>query len=88
MNKLGIVGLEFLPDERRIYPAENVAAHVVGYTDIDNNGLAGIEKKFDEKLETDAAPVALSVDMRLQNILHRELANGHREFPCHRRRPD
>jgi cell division protein FtsI (penicillin-binding protein 3) len=74
VNKLGIVGLEFLPDERRIYPEENIAAHVVGYTDIDNNGLAGIEKKFDERLTDKSDPLALSIDLRLQNIMHRELA--------------
>ena len=80
VNKLGIAGLEFRPDERRLYPAGNVTAHVVGYTDIDNNGLAGVEKTFDTKLQEQATPVALSIDLRVQNILRRELANAQDTF--------
>ena len=80
VNRLGIAGLIFRPDERRIYPAGNIAAHVVGYTDIDNNGLAGIEKSLDRRLEEEPDPVALSIDLRAQTILHRELANNMKTF--------
>ncbi len=80
VNKLGIAGLEFRPDERRIYPAGRVAAHVVGYTDIDNNGLAGIEKSLDRRLQEEPQSVALSMDLRLQNILHRELSTSMANF--------
>jgi len=80
VNKLGIAGLELRPDERRIYPTGRVMAHVVGYTDIDNNGLAGVEKNLDKRLEQEPDPVALSLDLRLQNILHRELANSMSTF--------
>ena len=80
VNRLGIAGLEFRPDERRIYPAGNAAAHLVGYTDIDNNGLAGIEKRYDNRLEEDPNPIALSIDLRLQSIMHSELASAMNEF--------
>jgi cell division protein FtsI (penicillin-binding protein 3) len=80
VNRLGIAGLEFEPDERRMYPAGNVAAHVVGYTDIDNNGLSGMEQQLDEKLEQQPQPVALSIDLRAQSIMHRELSNAIDEF--------
>ncbi len=80
VNKLGIAGLEFRPDERRIYPAGNVAAHVVGYTDIDNNGLAGMEKGLDSRLEELPEAAALSIDLRVQTILHRELNNAMNNF--------
>ncbi len=80
VNKLGIAGLEFRPDERRIYPTGNVAAHVVGYTDIDNNGLAGIEKQLDTRLQEQPEPATLSLDLRVQTILHRELANAMANF--------
>lgn len=80
VNRLGIAGLEFRPDERRMYPAGNVTAHVIGYTDIDNNGLAGAEKKFDARLQEEPDPLALSIDLRLQTILHRELENAVSEF--------
>ena len=63
VNNLGIAGLDFQPDERRLYPAGNVAAHVVGYTDIDNKGLAGAEEEFNLQLDEQEEPVALSIDL-------------------------
>jgi len=80
VNKLGIAGLDFLPDERRIYPAGNLTAHVVGFSDIDNNGLAGIEKSMDSKLTKNTASLALSLDLRIQSILRRELSSAMQDF--------
>jgi cell division protein FtsI (penicillin-binding protein 3) len=80
INRLGIPGFEFQREERRVYPAGNLAAHVVGYTGIDNKGLAGIERGFDDILKSRREPLALSIDVRLQNILHEELANAVTEF--------
>lgn len=80
VNKLGIAGLEFRPDERRMYPTGNIMAHVVGYTDIDNDGLAGMEKQLNNDLQERMDPVALSIDIRVQTILHRELSNAMNNF--------
>ncbi|MFY9289001.1 MAG: penicillin-binding protein 2 [Alphaproteobacteria bacterium] len=80
VNKLGIAGLEFRPDERRIYPTGSVMSHIVGYTDIDNNGLGGVEKQLNKRLEHKADAVALSVDLRVQTVLHRELSNAMHTF--------
>ena len=80
VNKLGIAGLEFLPDERRVYPASNITAHVVGFTDIDNDGIAGIEKSMAERLNGNPEPLALSLDLRVQSILHQELADAMGEY--------
>lgn len=80
VNALGIAGFEFRPDERRIYPAGAAAAHVVGYTDIDDNGIAGMEKELDKRLEEEPDPVTLSLDLRLQTILRQELAASMSNF--------
>jgi len=80
VNSLGIVGLEFLPDERRVYPVSNLAVHVVGYSDIDNNGLAGIERFMNDRLQQDLSPLELSLDLRVQTIMHRELSEAMKEF--------
>lgn len=80
INKLGIAGLEFMPDESRIYPAGSVTAHILGYTDIDNNGLAGLEKGENTRLQKSQEPVTTSIDIRLQTILHRELSNAMNEY--------
>lgn len=80
INKLGIAGLEFSPDETRVYPAGRLTAHVSGFTDIDSNGIAGIEKSMNGRLQQNAQPLALSLDLRLQTILHRELSRAATEF--------
>ena len=80
VNRLGIAGFEFHPDERRTYPAGNATAHVVGFTDIDDNGLAGVEKQFDTRLEQQESPLALALDLRVQNIMRGELSNAVKTF--------
>jgi cell division protein FtsI (penicillin-binding protein 3) len=77
---LGIPGLDFQHEERRIYPHGALAAHVVGYTGIDNKGLAGIERSFDEALNQRKDPLQLSIDIRVQYVLHDELARAIDEF--------
>jgi cell division protein FtsI (penicillin-binding protein 3) len=45
-----LTGLDFYPEERRVYPQDTVAAPVLGYAGIDNNGLAGLELALDKQL--------------------------------------
>ncbi|MDQ4029456.1 MAG: penicillin-binding protein 2 [Actinomycetota bacterium] len=45
-----IQGLDFYPEERRAYPQRSVAAHVLGFAGVDNNGLAGLELSLDGTL--------------------------------------
>ncbi|HTZ81116.1 MAG TPA: penicillin-binding protein 2 [Stellaceae bacterium] len=73
VNKLGIPGLQFETEHRRLYPKGSVTAHVVGFAGIDNKGLAGIERGLDDQLTTSDEPVQLSIDIRLQYILKDEL---------------
>lgn len=80
VNRLGVPGLEFRREERRVYPVGRVAAHVVGFTDVDGRGLAGVERFFDGRLHTKKEQVALSLDMRVQNILHRSLKQSMAKF--------
>jgi cell division protein FtsI (penicillin-binding protein 3) len=74
VNALGVAGLDVRPDERRVYPQGRLAAHVLGYTDVDSRGVAGIEKYFNKSLRKGRRPVTLSIDMRLQHILREEVA--------------
>jgi cell division protein FtsI (penicillin-binding protein 3)/stage V sporulation protein D (sporulation-specific penicillin-binding protein) len=46
----GIVGLDFEPEERRVYPQRTVASEVVGYAGTDNSGLSGLELQLDDEL--------------------------------------
>lgn len=79
VNALGIPGLGFEREEERLYPQGRMAAHVVGFTDIDGHGLAGIEHEFDERLAAGgkaSGPLRLSLDVRVQHALSDELARA------------
>lgn len=80
VHELGFPGLAFKREGSRFYPHEALTAHVIGYTDIDGKGLAGIERGFDQRLRTEAAPLQLSLDIRLQHILKREMQAQIEEF--------
>jgi cell division protein FtsI (penicillin-binding protein 3) len=81
VNRLGIPGFQFEREERRVYPHGNLVAHVVGYSSIDNKGLAGVERGLDEALKSNTdEPLKLSIDLRLQHILHEELSRGVADF--------
>ena len=79
VNRLGIPGLEFQAEERRIYPQGRTAAHLVGYANIDNSGLAGVERYFDQQLQS-GEPVQLSIDLRLQRLVEDEMAAAVKKF--------
>jgi cell division protein FtsI (penicillin-binding protein 3) len=80
VNRLGIPGLSFQREERRVYPHGSLAAHILGFTDIDNHGIAGVERQFESRLAEEHAPLALSVDIRLQHILREELSRSVHDF--------
>ena len=73
VNQLGIPGVQFQHEERRVYPDGALTAHVVGYTGIDNSGFAGIERGLDNTLKNHQDPLRLSVDLRMQYVLREEL---------------
>ena len=80
VTRLGITGLYFQADERRVYPLGALTSHIVGFTDIDNKGLGGIEQSFDDVLAGGRHPVQLSIDVRIQQILREELQRGIDDF--------
>lgn len=76
IHALGIPGLFFENEVRRVYPMAESAAHVLGYVDTDNKGIAGVERYFDKRLLytlQEEGPLALSIDMRVQSIMVKEL---------------
>jgi cell division protein FtsI (penicillin-binding protein 3) len=79
VKKLEIAGLIFEEDLIRIYPQKSIVSHYVGYTDSDRNGLAGIEMQYNKQLLNNK-PVYLSLDIRVQDILHNELIKAKEQF--------
>jgi cell division protein FtsI (penicillin-binding protein 3) len=80
VNRLGIPGLFFQREERRVYPHGALASHVVGFTDIDRRGLAGVEQYFDDRLKQSNDPLRLSIDIRVQHLVREELAAAMEQF--------
>jgi cell division protein FtsI (penicillin-binding protein 3) len=77
---MGIPGLYFERERRRFYPHGSLTAHSVGFTDIDDRGLSGVERSFDEVLRGRDAPLALSLDLRVQHAMTQELSAAMTEF--------
>ena len=83
INSLGEPGLALQREPDRLYPQLSLAAHVVGYTDIDGKGNAGIERAFDEQLrdpERRDQPIVLSISSRIQQALEHELSDAMTHF--------
>jgi cell division protein FtsI (penicillin-binding protein 3) len=83
VNALGEPGLAIQREPDRLYPQTTLAAHVLGYTDIDGHGVAGMELAFDKYLSDPASrgqPLILSVDSRVQQALEAELNDAMTHF--------
>ena len=88
---LGIPGIGFRPEKRRFYPGGPTASHIVGFVNIDNRGMAGMERYIDNQgmadlralgMTSDAPlePVRLSIDIRVQNILRDTLVESVQKY--------
>jgi cell division protein FtsI (penicillin-binding protein 3) len=84
VHALGIPALTLLPTVQRVYPAGNEAAHILGITDVDNEGRSGIEWYIDQKLASQLTPtslaerpiVKLALDLSVQHALTEELSHA------------
>ena len=83
VNSLGYPALKLEDTEIRTYPHGNIFSHLLGYVGVDNQPFAGVESFFNDRL-TDPArsdePLVLSVDLRVQYILRRELYSSMKKF--------
>ncbi|MEX0952607.1 MAG: penicillin-binding protein 2 [Nitriliruptoraceae bacterium] len=75
VRALGIRGIDVLTEPRREYPTGGLAAHVVGFTDIDGVGLQGLESVYDDVLR--GLPGQLAVERAPSGL---EIASGFRRL--------
>ena len=91
VHNLGIPGIGFRNESRRVYPMGRLAAHVIGFVDVDSHGLAGIERYLDGRGELykaslaqpgleSAMPAALSIDVRVQHAVADEVTHAMGQF--------
>lgn len=88
IHRLGLPGVGLFTESQRVYPAGATGVHVLGHTDIDNRGIAGIEKHIDaagtiaEPPATgdERAQVHLSLDLGVQHVLRDELLKARTRY--------
>lgn len=91
IHRLGIPGIGFLRENKRVYPSGPVVSHLIGHVNIDNQGIAGIEKWLDNNglndlhmagfsLDRQQTPVQLAVDLRVEHALRDELLKAKAKF--------
>lgn len=80
VNALGYPGLDFRFETKRFYPQENLTSHIVGYTGVDGQGFAGIERSYEKVLKNSSKPLQLSIDVRYQHALRRAMAEAMQKF--------
>ena len=89
--RAGIPGVGFVQENKRVYPNGAEVAHVLGFADVDNKGIAGIEKYFDTSGMTAAAgreagkggrmaPIHMALDLKVQHAVRDELMAGMKKF--------
>jgi len=61
---LQMEGIGFIKENRRYYPNRDLAAHVLGYTGVDNDGLAGIEATYDKLIKGKNGTIFVQTDAR------------------------
>ncbi len=102
VESLDVPGVHLLREYRRYYPQGEIASNLVGYTNIDDVGLEGIERVMNSRLEGEyglrqvlkdkngrtietvqyvqgvenGKDVVLSIDARIQHVVHRALADA------------
>ncbi len=75
LASLDLPGIGFLKEYRRFYPAGESTAHVVGLTDIDDQGIEGIELSFDDQLQGEAGRKVVLKDRSGQVIKELDYAD-------------
>ncbi len=89
---LGLPGVGLIAENKRVYPNGPIGAHVLGFANVDNIGIAGMEKFVDGQGLADLhgagfsmtpeelSPITLSLDIKATHALRDELAKGVEHF--------
>jgi cell division protein FtsI (penicillin-binding protein 3) len=91
IHRLGLPGIGFMQENKRAYPSGALVSHLIGHVNIDNQGIAGIEKWLDTRGLADLhlaglardrlqKPVELAVDIRVQHAVRDELIKARTKY--------
>jgi cell division protein FtsI (penicillin-binding protein 3) len=68
LEALKLPGIRVIPEPRRYYPKVELAAHVIGFVGVDNEGLGGIERTYDDVIRGNPGRLLLQVDARRKSM--------------------
>jgi cell division protein FtsI (penicillin-binding protein 3) len=68
IKALSLKGIYFQKESKRFYPKRELAAQVLGYVGMDDEGLSGIEREYDEELRGKPGRMLIQVDARRKNF--------------------
>jgi len=61
---LHLDGIDFVKESKRFYPNKELAAHLIGYTGLDNTGLNGLEYTYDKQIRGKPGTIMIHTDAR------------------------
>jgi cell division protein FtsI (penicillin-binding protein 3) len=64
IQEMNLRGIFFQQENRRVYPQRQLAAHVLGYTDVDEKGIGGIEYALDKEIRGRPGKIVVMADGR------------------------
>jgi len=68
VKALAVTGIHLKPEYKRYYPAGEVTAHILGFTDVDDDGQEGLELAFDQWLAGEAGSKRVICDRRRREV--------------------
>lgn len=82
IKELELDGIGFVKETKRFYPNSEIAAHVIGFTGLDPEGLEGVEKRYDSTILGGTGYLvterdALGRDVALKGTVVQNGAKGH-----------
>src|SRR5246127_2177207 len=64
VEALNLKGVYFQKENQRIYPKRDLASHVLGFVDLDEKGLGGIEYELDAQIRGKSEKIVVMADAR------------------------
>ncbi|MDR0571225.1 MAG: penicillin-binding protein 2 [Rickettsiales bacterium] len=80
LRQLPIAAISFTDNLLRYYLHDNLFANVIGYTDVERNGIIGMENFYDNYLKNSSEPLKLTLDLNVQNTLYNELKTAQKQY--------
>ena len=69
IEAMNLKGIGFIPETKRFYPKKELIGHILGFTDIDDHGIEGVERYYEKALHGKKGTLLLERDARRRTVL-------------------